>query len=68
MPLYDFHCTHCAAEFELLMRHDDTPVCPQCGSSALNRMVSRVSPPGKSKAIIAAGRERARREGHLSNF
>ncbi|MBT0666917.1 zinc ribbon domain-containing protein [Novosphingobium profundi] len=68
MPLYDFHCPECTAAFELLMRSSDTPVCPNCGNTALERLVSRVSPPGKSKALIAAGRARAKREGHLSNF
>ncbi|MCJ2188777.1 FmdB family zinc ribbon protein [Novosphingobium beihaiensis] len=68
MPLYDFHCPDCAADFELLMRASDQPVCPTCGSTTVNRLISRVSPPGKSKAIIASARAQARREGHFSNF
>jgi putative FmdB family regulatory protein len=68
MPLYDFHCPDCAVDFELLMRVNDTPICPKCGSHTVNRLISRVSPPGKAKGIAAAARAQARREGHLSNF
>jgi putative FmdB family regulatory protein len=68
MPLYDFHCPQCSADFELLMRSSDTPACPTCGSHAVNRLISRVSPPGKSKGIIASARAQARKEGHFSNF
>ncbi len=68
MPLYDYRCPSCSAQFELLVRASDQPACPKCGATGLEKLVSRVSPPGKSKAIIQAGRERARREGHLSNF
>lgn len=68
MPLYDFHCSHCAADFELLMRASDQPACPKCGSQTVNRLISQVSPPGKSKGIIASARAQARKEGHFSNF
>ncbi|KHK93129.1 FmdB family zinc ribbon protein [Novosphingobium malaysiense] len=68
MPLYEFHCPDCIADFELLMRSGDAPVCPTCGSTAVNRLISRVSPPGKAKGIAAAARTQAKREGHLSNF
>lgn len=68
MPFYEFHCPDCVADFELLMRSGDTPVCPTCGSAAVNRLISRVSPPGKSKGIMASARAQAKREGHLSNF
>ncbi|TYC87749.1 zinc ribbon domain-containing protein [Novosphingobium sp. BW1] len=68
MPIYDFRCPSCSAEFELLVRSGDAAVCPRCGGGGLNRLVSRVSPPGKAKALAAAGRAAARREGHLSNF
>ncbi|WP_067732314.1 FmdB family zinc ribbon protein [Novosphingobium naphthalenivorans] len=68
MPLYDFHCPECSADFELLMRASDQPVCPKCGNHSVNRLISRVSPPGKSKAIIASARAQARKEGHFSNF
>ena len=68
MPLYDFHCPSCDKTVELLLRISDEPVCPECGSKELKRLISRVSPPGKAKGIAAAARAQAKREGHLSNF
>ena len=68
MPLYDFHCAACDATSELLIRFDAQPDCPHCGSSAMTRAVSGTVAPGTSKGLIKAGRARAAREGHLSNF
>ncbi len=68
MPLYDFHCPDCDQNSELLARFENTPPCPHCGSTHLQRLVSGTSPPGTSKDLIKAGRARAAREGHLSNF
>ncbi|MCB2060126.1 MAG: zinc ribbon domain-containing protein [Novosphingobium sp.] len=68
MPLFDFHCPHCDQTVELLLRAADPAACPKCGGTDLKRLVSRVSPPGKSKAMASAARAQAGREGHLSNF
>jgi putative FmdB family regulatory protein len=68
MPLYDYQCKACAAEFELLVRGGTTPACPQCGAIDPERRVSLTAPQGQSKAIIAAGRKAAARAGHLSNY
>lgn len=68
MPLYDYRCTACQAEFELLVRASTVPACPHCGATGLERAVSRVAPAGKSAGIIAAGRRQAAREGHFSNY
>lgn len=40
MPLYEYTCTKCRDEFELLVRGGETPVCPQCGSQRLERLLS----------------------------
>jgi len=40
MPLYEYTCTSCHAEFELLVRGSDVPACPKCHSEALERRVS----------------------------
>jgi putative FmdB family regulatory protein len=40
MPLYDYHCRGCANEFEALVRAGDTPRCPECGGSDLERLLS----------------------------
>lgn len=68
MPLYGYHCAKCGGDVELLVGVDEAPTCPDCGSQKMEQLVSRVAPPGKSKGIIKAGRARAGREGHLSNF
>jgi len=68
MPLYDYRCTACHSEFELLVRASSVPACPQCGSTELERAVSRIAPAAKIEAIRASNRRAAAREGHFSNF
>jgi putative FmdB family regulatory protein len=68
MPLYDYHCSACDQQFELLVRAADIPACPTCGTSAITRLVSGIAPAGKAKAAASAMRAAAKREGHLSNF
>ena len=68
MPLYDYHCPACQAEFELLVRASTVPACPHCGATVLTRAVSRIAPAGKIEAIRASNRRQAAREGHFSNF
>ena len=40
MPLYDYACSGCQAEFELLVRNGESLACPQCGSDKLERQLS----------------------------
>lgn len=40
MPLFDFVCKGCNHEFEALVRGSSEPVCPACGSTALERQLS----------------------------
>jgi putative FmdB family regulatory protein len=68
MPLYSYHCAECDKDVELLISADDTPACPNCGNPDMERLMSRVAPPGKSRGIIKSARAQAAREGHLSNF
>ncbi|MBQ3453290.1 MAG: zinc ribbon domain-containing protein, partial [Thermoguttaceae bacterium] len=35
MPVYEYRCAKCQAEFELLIRGSQTPACPECGSKKL---------------------------------
>lgn len=61
MPLYDFRCQGCGAESELLVRGTATPVCPACGSEALDRLPSL--PAVRSEATRAVvGRYTQRRD------
>ncbi|MGE0227056.1 MAG: zinc ribbon domain-containing protein [Dehalococcoidia bacterium] len=46
MPLYQFDCSGCAKRVEILFRSVTTtkkPVCPECGSKKLKKVMSRVA-------------------------
>lgn len=68
MPLYDFHCSQCGHAFEALVRADTVPQCPRCANTALEKRVSAPVAPGRSKAMVAAARRQAAREGHMSHY
>lgn len=40
MPLYEYTCTKCHRDFELLVRGQETPECPTCGSHKLEKQLS----------------------------
>jgi putative FmdB family regulatory protein len=40
MPLYEYTCTSCDSEFELLVRGSETPRCPECDSPKLEKHLS----------------------------
>jgi putative FmdB family regulatory protein len=68
MPIYDYRCTACEADFEMLVRSSTVPTCPRCGSTELQRQLSRVAPPSHSATLIAGARKRAASEGHFSHY
>jgi putative FmdB family regulatory protein len=68
MPLYDYTCKKCGQTFELLVMSSTTPACPHCGGARLQKLVSAPIAPGRSAGIIAAGRARAAKQGHTSNY
>lgn len=68
MPLFDFRCTECDKTVELLIRGETSPVCPTCGSSALQKLVSKPASPGTSAELVRSARAQAKREGHFSNY
>lgn len=48
MPSYDFRCKNCGTEFDLFYKsyadYDAaTPLCPNCASESLSRIIRRVS-------------------------
>ncbi|PWB83260.1 MAG: zinc ribbon domain-containing protein [Methylocystaceae bacterium] len=45
MPLYAYRCAACDHEFQTLVRADDTPECPACGSVDLARRLSLIAKP-----------------------
>jgi putative FmdB family regulatory protein len=40
MPIYEYECGKCAASFELLVRGDELPICPECGGKKLEKLLS----------------------------
>jgi putative FmdB family regulatory protein len=56
VPIYDFRCDGCGAEFEELVRAQETPVCPRCGAPEPRRVLSQVSPPARIGLRGAAAR------------
>ena len=42
MPIYEYQCQSCGHELEKIQRMSDAPLtdCPDCGESALKRLVS----------------------------
>lgn len=68
MPIHDFHCTACQADFERLVRGEAAPTCPHCGSTALERRVARIAPAGKIEAIRMSNRRAAAAAGHFSHY
>ena len=40
MPLFEYTCDECSTNFELLIRGNETPTCPLCQSTLLDRKFS----------------------------
>ena len=40
MPIYEYSCSKCGDDFELLVFKSDEPVCPNCGSKNLQKKMS----------------------------
>src|SRR5262245_11828823 len=51
MPIYEYVCMSCESHFEELVRHDESPECPDCGGVKVQRQRSGFS---ASKAKPAA--------------
>jgi putative FmdB family regulatory protein len=49
MPIYEFLCEECGAGFEeLVAAGTEAAACPECGSERSRRLISAVSPPGRT--------------------
>jgi putative FmdB family regulatory protein len=40
MPIYEYSCRSCSHQFEALVRGAKVPVCPECRSEDLERLLS----------------------------
>jgi putative FmdB family regulatory protein len=62
MPLYDFRCRGCGAEFEALVRPPAPAACPSCESRDLERLLSGFSFSVRSDGLSAAARRSVRKQ------
>jgi putative FmdB family regulatory protein len=63
MPIFEYRCSGCSREFEQLVRTGDTPACPSCGSTSLERLLSMVSM--SSEGTRAASLHKAKQKAKL---
>jgi putative FmdB family regulatory protein len=40
MPIYEYSCQECDNDFEELVRGEEVPVCPSCGTGNIGRRMS----------------------------
>ncbi len=40
MPIFEYRCTKCGNEFELIVFRDETPACPACGDTKPEKKMS----------------------------
>ena len=65
MPIYEYTCTGCDEEFELLLRHDTIAVCPSCQSEDIKRHLSltAIKSSGTHDLAMRAAKRRDRAQG-----
>ena len=63
MPIYEYRCQACSHEFEALVAPRSTALCPKCGASTLERLVSSfgVNSESTRSAALQSGRRQLRR-------
>ncbi len=62
MPIFEFSCTECGADFEELTSADQIPPCPKCQSANTTRLISacafqglRAATGGYSPSSVSGG-------------
>ena len=57
MPMYSYECKKCKHKFDfLVMDEDSKPLCPECGSSQLDKLISGCNVGGsKSSSVPSMG-------------
>lgn len=50
MPIYEYRCGSCGAEFDLLVRSDTVLACPACQGRRLDRKLSVTARPAAGES------------------
>ena len=66
MPIFEYTCLSCHHQFEALIRGAKTPVCPECKSEKLEKMLSL--PAVKSDTTRDLAMRAAKKRGRASGF
>jgi putative FmdB family regulatory protein len=61
VPIYEYECEACGEVFEELVAAGAAAPCPRCGSERTRRLMSTVSPPGRTPRGAAVRSEESRR-------
>jgi len=52
MPLFEYRCSPCARDFELLIRAGEEAACPQCGTRAVEKLFSEAAVPASANGQL----------------
>ncbi len=65
MPIYEYTCSACSHDFELLVRGEAQPACPECESADLERHFSlpKISGEGSRERSLRAAKKRDAKQG-----
>ncbi len=65
MPIYEYSCKACNSEFEVLVRGEMTPACPECESTELEKLLSlpRVHSEARKDRSMRAAKARDKKQG-----
>ena len=56
MPLFEFRCSVCHEDVELLVRREEQPTCPKCGGKRMEKLLSvAAAPAGMTGNLPLAG-------------
>jgi putative FmdB family regulatory protein len=62
VPIYEFKCEECGTGFEeLVAAGTSSAACPECGSERTRRLISAVSPPGRTPRGAGVRSDESRR-------
>jgi putative FmdB family regulatory protein len=67
LPIYEFECEECGTCFdELVAAGTAAAACPACGSERSRRLISTVSPPGRTPRGARVRSDEARRRENVA--